>query len=245
MVVFIIEDKNFTISKLRGKKVDLIYLFNEELYDKLSSKYKVVLFDKFLKIKKENFFNKDILDVKKRILIDYKIKFFEVFEQKYRNLYRKKIAYMRRSNLKRNIIYSVANKKDNNEIVKFLDEEIFLVMLKAVKVRISEKFVEQNKEAFKDIFNYITSLYRAYCYSFGYKRGSEILLDLFRFKLFYEIANFYFPNSFDLYKTRLKKDYIKVLSRLFIEDIHKNLLDNFLSKNLAQWLEFGWFKEKK
>ena len=245
MKVFIVDKKRFNGLILRNKNIEFIVCFDKDLYEKLQ-KYNIVLIDKKGKIRKSNYFPDEIYNLKSvNQLISFKKNIFRYFEKQYLYLYRSRIGDIRRTNMLLNPWIALVNKKKIiQEKIEVLDNAIFEILMKYFEVKYSKEYVEKHRYYFEIILNYITSFYRAYVYSLSdLKRGAELFNDIFRFIDFYELLKNHRPSESDLTKSGLKRDYIKVVSRFFIERIHKNSdIREFAKKNIELWRENKWIE---
>ena len=72
------------------------------------------------------------------------------------------------------------------------------------------------------------------------ERGAEVFADIFRFSLFMHILLYYHFDKYDIYAdTKFKYGYLKVLSRLFIEQIHSNDVKGLVKGYLNEYKEAG------
>ena len=245
MKIIVVNEKMFNKKKILNKKVEFIVLFNKNLFDSLQ-KFNVVLIDKRGKIRKSNYFPNRIYKLKStNAIIEFKKNIFKYFEKKYINLYRKKIGYIHRTNMLINTYIAYAKKQKNtNDLINVLDNAIFEIILQYFSVKYSADYVKKYKKYFEISFNYITSLYRSYVYSNkDLKRGAEIFNDIFRFIVFFELWKKFRPNDADITIFGFKNMYFKVISRFFIEEIHKQPdIRVFAEKNILLWQSNGWIE---
>ena len=237
MLAFIIDKRRF---KAFEKKPELVFIFdNEKLFDELSERYKCVNLNKRGIITKENFFPKRASIKSKSLYFNIKKDVYSYFKKKHHEILRKQIVMLRGH--KDTIYYLVINrakelekKRQYEEANELLEKEIVKNIQKVLEF---EKIdIDRN---FQYILNYSYSFYRAYIYSFAKKRGIDILGDIFRFNLVINIMRFYRYNEYDLLKTGFKTGYLKIISRLFIEQIHKNSVKNFVKRNIEYYKKLG------
>jgi len=217
MFVFITHPRYFDKQDLCRKRIDLIYIFNsKKLYDELSKRYKCVNLGIDGKIKNENFFKSEKVD---------KYKLFEDLKSVY--------SYVLKIRQSRDIVMDKSLKKYTlkfiNEManinieygISSLKDEIFSEINRCLDLSFSKTYLEKNKKYFDLILKYGESFFIAFISSFGIK--NNYFFNFYAEIIAYAINSFtfYTPNSFDIYKDKFRYEYLKVLSRLFIEAIHK------------------------
>jgi len=236
MLAFIIDKRKFEDFE---KKPELVFIFdNEKLFDELRKSYKCVSLDRRGIITKENFFPKTGMQ-SKHIYFEIKEGIYSYFKKKHHKILKKQTAMLK--GYKDAIYYLVVNrakelekKRQYEEANELLEKEIIKNIQKVLE---SEKIdVDRN---FQYILNYSYSFYRAYIYSFAKKRGIDILGDIFRFNLAISIMKFYRYDEYDLLKIGFKIGYLKVISRLFVEQIHENSVKNFVKRNIKYYKKLG------
>ncbi len=245
MLVFITHPKYFDKRKIARKKIDLIYIFNsKKLYSQLSEKYKCVNIGKDGKIKQENFFPqaKKYKRITKEKFIDLKIGIVKYFAKKKHSVQRKYYVMLKGpySDPLMHYGFHKAKKSEFNEGTMILDAMIVNYIAEIFRLEKGEEFTNKNKRYIELLLNFSHSFYRAYVYSLGYERGMEIFSEVFKFNYFKKVSLYYTFNKFDLYQDRFHFNYLKVLSRLFVEDIHNNNIEEFIQKNITYYKENGW-----
>jgi len=126
MLVFITHPKYFDRKKIRDKKPDLVYVFNSESTFKKFNE-KCVNIDLNGEIKNENFFPKEVLNLKKIEIFKFKLSVYRYFNKVVYS-YRKK--FVMNSNLEYSVI-STANrylKQDFNLAITFIEGEIDILI---------------------------------------------------------------------------------------------------------------------
>ena len=229
MIAFIVDKRRF---KEFEKRPEVIFIFNnEKLFDELSLNYKCVNLDSKGKIIKENFFPKRSIK-SKYIYFEVKKGVYSYFKKKYHKLLSKK--FIMRKGYKDSLYYLVLNqarelekRRQYEEASFYLDREI----LNNINEILSFEGIKLDKYAYY-VMNYTYSFYRAYIYSFARKRGIDVLGDIFRFNLALNIIRFYKYDRFDVLNSGFKTGYLRVISRLFIEQLHKNNVKYFVNRNI-------------
>ena len=229
MLAFIIDKRRF---KEFEKKPELVFIFNnEKLFDELSLNYKCVNLDAKGIITKENFFPKRSIK-SKYIYFEVKKGVYSYFKKKYHNILRKQ--FVMRRGYKDSIYYLVINQA--RELEKRRQYEEANILLDNAIINIMKEILDfegiKVDKYFYYLINYTYSFYRAYIYSFARKRGIDVLGDIFRFNLALNIVRFYKYNKFDISNSGFKTGYLRVISRLFIEQMHKNNVKNFVDRNI-------------
>ena len=193
------------------KKYDLVYIFdNKKLFDDLKSNFKCVNLGIDGKIKDINFKkdfnlkNYQILDIQKSIY----------FYLKKRSLIKSKRDFHMK------MIYEMESKNEIDLAISFMNTTIKGLLDDIVSMSVESKFLRNYESFIQILFNYINSFYNVYAMKFGYDERIEI----FKMALFLNILSFYRFDRFDLNENGFKRGYLKVISRLFIEQIHKKEL---------------------
>ena len=235
MLVFVVEKRRFK----EIQKADLIYIFNnEELFIELSKNFKCVNLNSKGIIINENFFPKrSIKD--KDIYFDVKRGVYSYFKKKQHQIMRKKMVMIKGY---KDAVYNVIineskrleKRRQYEEAKELLDGEI----LRNIKGVLEFEGIKIDRY-FTYLNNYLFSFYRAYIYSFTTKRGVDFLGDIFRFNLLLNIMRFYHFDREDVLRVGFKKGYLRVISRLFIEQIHKNDVKNFVIQNIDHYKTLG------
>jgi hypothetical protein len=247
MLVFITHPKYFDESKIENKKVELVYIFNSKrLFNKLSQKYKCVNIGIDGVIKDENFFPKQVIkESALSKIVDFRVRLYGYFKKKLYQIESK--FYLKRGGYKDSeykfvvkYTYQYKNKKNYIDAITFIDYNIMIIINQTATFNKSSKFVEKYEQFIKVIFNYSISFYTAYVYSFSLrKRGVNIFADIFKYNLFITATNYYTFNKYDIYEDRFKYGYLKVLSRLFIEQIHSNDVKYLVNSYIKEYKEEG------
>jgi len=241
MLVFITHPKYFDRRKIRGKKPDLVYVFNSEsTFKKFDEKCVNIGLDG--KIKNENFFSKEFLDFNKGAVLDLKMSMYVYFKKV--SLQHKRKFYVIRGGYKDyqyNLVKSMSKdiaKTDINRSIAFIDNEIVSVMFEILSLYYDKKDI--NKIYISKLYHIYDSFFRTYIYSLGFKRGAEIFGDVFKYSLFLNTFIYYKFDKFDVYREFFHFNYLKVLSRLFIEKIHKSNVKLMVEHNINYYKESGW-----
>ena len=247
MLVFITHPKYFDESKIENKKVELIYIFNsKQLYNKLSQKYKCVNLGIDGNIIDENFFPKRKMSEESLSKIfDFKMGIYSYFKKKYYQIESK--YYVKRGGYKDSEYRFVADysynlyRKNKIKGILYLEDELKDMVNRIINFDNSSNIKKQNIKFIKFIFNYVSSFYRAYIYSFSLKkRGIEIFGDVFKYNLLVTITLYYCFDKYDIYENKkFKYGYLKVLSRLFIEQIHSNNVKYLVNGYTYEYKEAG------
>ena len=229
MLAFIIDKRKF---KEFEKKPEIVFIFNnEKLFDELSLNYKCVNLNSNGKITKENFFPKRGIK-SKYIYFEIKRGVYAYFKKKHHKLLSRK--FVMRSGYKDSIYYLVINQaKELEKKAQYEEANILLdrAIINTIKEILDLEEIKFDKYAYY-VINYTYSFYRAYIYSFIRKRGIDVLGDIFRFNLALNILRFYKYNRFDVLNSGFKYGYLRVISRLFIEQMHKNNVKDFVNRNI-------------
>ncbi len=247
MIVFITHPKYFDMANIRDKKdIELIFIFDSmNLYQKLSQKYQCVLLDKRGNIKQENFFPPSRKIHKNTIHGFFRIKekSLRYFRKIYHRTKKKHFEMLQRyKDVEFDIIVAMAKKKKTpQEQLISLDNGILRTIYDILELEHGEKYLKENKIFIELLFNYIKSFYRAYVYSFSKERGAEVFSDFFRFSYLFNTLFYYRFNKRDIYQNRFHYRYLRVLSRLFIEHIHKSDVKGFVEHNIGYYKENGWW----
>ena len=245
MLVFVTHPKYFDKKVLYRKNVDLIYIFNsKKLFDELSKKYRCVNIGIDGTIKNENFFPKakKYKKITKIKFLEVKIGIYSYFKKKQHSFFKKYYSMMRGyKDTEYHLLINHAKKqKEFNDSIMMLDTGIMRCIVEIIKLEKGERFLEKNIELLRVLQNYSHTFYRSYVYSLGFERGFEIFGDIFRYNYFNKVVLYYLFNKYDVYKKGFHYNYLKVLSRLFIEDIHKNNIKGFVEKNIEYYKENEW-----
>ena len=251
MIAIITHPKYFDKSKLYRKKVDLVYIFNSyELYKELSKKYKCVNLNNSYKIVNENFFPSQVYTNHRTISKIYYFRelILQYFYKKKYQLYRShkiaQINYYYKQDPIYNLVKARAKKTfktDKTKAMNILNEGIYKAIKDSIEEIVDKKYYELNKDYFQLIFNLIDSFYRAYIYTEeDFKRGAEITTDIFKYNLAMTIIIYYRMEQRDIYKNRFHYNYLRVISRLFIENIHANNIKAYTKAQITHWEEDEW-----
>jgi hypothetical protein len=227
------------------KKYELVYVFNKSLFESLSKDNKCTYLGIDGNIHKENFFPKSsyekaavhFLEIKKGVYLHFKKREYD-FLRKNSGVF---MSY--KKDPIKNLVLSQADKmfkQDINNAFLFLESEILKLIFDILGHYYSKEFIKINLPYYKKIFNYINSFYRSYVYSMRVKRGAEIFADIFRFSLFMHILLYYHFDKYDLNKIGFTREYLRVLIRLFIEQIHRVDFKNFITSNLKYYRSNKW-----
>jgi len=205
MLAFLTKEKEL------HKKYDIVYIFNNQsLYNKLSKKFNCVNLAKNGTIKEINF--------KK----DFKLELYQIIEiQKAVYFYLKKRSPVyRRKDINMKMLYEIEKRNNYEEAAYFMNSVINQILSEILSMNIEKRFLDRYKNYITYIFNYVNSFYIAYSYRFEFFQRLEVL----KYALFINIMLYYRFNKYDLNEKGFKRGYLKVLSRLFIEQIHKKEL---------------------
>jgi len=229
MVAFIIDKRKFNGFT---KKPELVFIFDDEgLFDKLSETYKCVNLNKRGVITKENYFPKKSIK-STHIYFDVKKGVYSYFKKKQHDIFRKQMVMLRGH---KDVIYRLVVNRAKDLVKERQYEEaneLFeMEILKNIKEILKFEEIKIDKH-FDYIVNYCYSFYRAYIYSFARKRGIDFLGDIFRFNLVLSIMRFYRFDEYDLLQTGFKVGYLRVISRLFLEQMHRNSVKLFVNSNI-------------
>jgi len=248
MMVFITHPKYFDVKVLDGKDIDVIYIFNgKRLYNMLKNRYKVALLGMDYKIVAENFFSQEFITKKvgQRLLFNNKV-FTYRFLHKLKRIKKRDDVYYKSIGYKQEIKFYLGMskrsfKKDPNLGIETIDIYIKDILVDIFVYEHGAEFVQKYRNNLENLFNLITSLYRIYIQSLGYKRGVEILTELNRYSYIVNIMDYYRFNGWDVYKNGFKYDYLKVLCRVFIEKIYAENVKFYVDKKVVEYEENGWF----
>jgi len=230
MLVFITHPKYFDRKEIIGKKLDLVYVFNSKsTFKKFDEKCVNIGLDG--EIKNENFFPKMSLNLQKIEIFKFKLSVYKYFNKV---VYSHRKKFIMNSNLEYSVV-SIANrylKQDLNLAITFIEGEIDILISEVLS------FYEiKNKLHISKLYHIYDSFFKSYVYSLGFKRGAEIFADVFKYNLFLNTIIHYKFDKFDLYRDFFHFNYLKVLSRLFIEKIHKSNVKNFIEQNIKFYKE--------
>ena len=245
MLVFITHPKYFERKMLYRKKIDLVYVFNSKrVYFELAKKYRCVNLGSDGKIKNENFFPqaKKYKKITKEKFLDLKMGLVKYFAKKRHQVQKMHYVMLKGPYLDplMQLGFKRAKESEFNEGAKILDAMILNCIEEIFRMEMGDKFVQKYESFFEKLLNYSSSFYRAYVYSLGFERGMEVFGDVFKYNYFKKASLYYTFNEFDIYKDKFHFNYLKVLSRLFIEDIHKNGIYGFIQKNIEYYKENEW-----
>jgi len=189
-------------------KYDIVYIFNNEtLFNDLSKNFNCVNLERNGKIKNINF-------KKKFNLEDYQI--LEIQKAVYFYL-RKRSLIKIKKDFHMKMIYEMEIKNEIGLAISYMDTVIKGLLDEIISMSIDNGFLRKYEKFIQILFNYINSFYNIYAMKFGYDERIEI----FKTALFLNILNFYRFDRFDLNDNGFKRGYLKVISRLFIEQIHR------------------------
>lgn len=191
------------------KNYDIVYIFNnEKLFNKLKDKFSCVNLAKDGNIKNINFAQKIDLEL-------YEI--IDIQKAAYFYLKKKRSIGLRGRDFNMKMLYEIENNRQYKEAIVFMRNTNLELLDDIISMNIDAEF-SKNYRKFLDItFNYITSFYYAYAYKFAYNERIEI----FRFALFLNVLLYYRFDKWDVNEYSFKRGYLKVLSRLFVEQIHR------------------------
>ncbi len=244
MLVFITNPKYFDKRKIGRKKVDLVYIFgSKKLFDELSKKYKCVNIGKDGNIKNENFFPEAVKykKVTRERFMGIKIGALKYFKKKRFKVYRSRYEMFGDYDPLFNMVVAMAKKKrDFNEGANIINAKIISYIEDIIRIEKGEKFLKNYASYLKIVLNLSHSFHRAYIYSKGFQRGFEVFGDVFTFSYFNNAVLYYTFDKFDIYEDRFHFNYLRVLSRLFIEHIHKNEVEKFINHQIDVFKESGW-----
>lgn len=215
--------------KIRGvpNRLELIYIFNSApLYYKLAGRYPCVNLGWDGLIRQENFFppaQKLPEEVLKHIIAEKRI-LIEYFKKKLHVVRAKHNIYLVQDPLMNNFL--VKFRKSNKPRYKMeMAEKAFRYAVERIfMTRKGVDYVKKYGKYIERIANYGHSLFRAYVYAQGYPRGFEVALDFYRLIYTSNLLHFYPFHFADLTKNGFRTGYLKTISRIFIEDIHKREL---------------------
>ena len=241
MILFITHPKYFDRRKIRGKKPDLVFVFNsKEMFDKFDEKCVNIGWDG--KIKHENFFKKDFITLPRNLVINRKLLYYTYYKKILHNQ-KKKHYYMIQGykDALYNLTHKVARdmaKKDINDAIEYVDKQILNTVIEILTIKYSQE--ELNSVHIAKLYNIYNSFFRAYIYSMNYKRGMEFFGDLFKYTLFINTILDYKYRQKDLYNDFFHYNYLRVVSRLFIETICKNDIKSYIDSAIIRYKENKW-----
>jgi len=251
MLVFITHPKYFDKTKLQDKKVQLIYIFNSKnLFNELKDSYKCVNLGLNGKIIDENFFPKKLVsNIFKKMMFNNRKDLFAYFKKK---AYNKQRVYVRgmgfrdaEYRLVRNLSEQV-RKKDEQVAFEYLNERIYEQIMNMIQMDVSQNEYQFRSKYFNLLHNYTHSFFRSYIYSMGFRRrGVELFGDIWTYNYFLNVMLYYSFSKFDIYKNGFNYNYLKVLSRVFIEVIHKNDIKGFIKSNIEYYKKHEWWDDRK
>ena len=177
-------------------------------------------------------------------MLEFKKGIFDYFKKKHHS-HQKKRYIMKRGY--KDVTYNIVlaevrkqEKKDINQAMVVLERAIITEILGIMEFEHSQQWVKDNNKQIIYIFNLLNSFYRAYIYRFFRKRGIEIFGDLWKYNLALNIILYYPFDKYDVYKNGFHFNYLKVISRLFIEQLHRNDVKGFIKSNIKYYKEQGW-----
>jgi len=237
MFVFITHPRYFDKNILRGKKVDLIYIFDSsKLYKELSKKYNCVNIGKNGLISnttlKSIFLDEEILFESRKMLFGYVDKWLLSILRK---------TYVMKKSYNKKFVFEMAyerykySKKEASEI---LYKESIDTIFQIIAESYSQKWISNNIKNLELIFNYSKSFFEAYA---DLKNIYRELVEIYFLSFFTNVVLYYYPNSFDFYKNGFHFNYLKVLSRLFIEKYHKSDFEEDLFYKVKMIKDDKWW----
>lgn len=240
MMLFVTHPKYFDKRAIRGKKIDLGFVFDsKKLYS--SFDFKCVNIGKDGKIRNENFFPQEILNLPKGIALSLKQQLYGYLKKREHKI---KCKYMRMvqgyKDAQYKLVLSTSKhfaKKDLNQALIFMEKEMMNLLISMIEYEMKAKDRQMYAKNFVTLYNITNSFFRAYTYSLGYKRGTEVIVDVLRFGFLLNVIEYYLFNKYDIYEDRFDYRYLKVLSRLFIEYVHRNDIKGFIEKQLEFYAE--------
>jgi len=245
MMVFITHPKYFDKRAIARKSVDLVYIFNsKKLFDELSKKYKCVNIDRDGKIINENFFPqaRKYKKLTRERFLDIKIGVLKYFKKKRFHFYKRHFQVVSYNDPLFKLNVTMAKKRnDFNEAVMIINGMILEYLREIFELEKGRKFVEEYFSYIEKLLNYSHSFYRSYVYANEFDRGIEVFADVFMYNFFSKVALYYTFEKKDIYKSGFHFNYLKVLSRLFIEDIHKADVIGFVNRQVEYYKENEWF----
>ena len=193
------------------KEYDIVYIFNNQpLYAKLNKKFNCVNLARNGMIKEMNF--KKEIDLKLYQIVD-------IQKAVYFYLKKRSIFYGKKDiNMK--MLYEIEKRNNYEEAVLFMKETNFQMLDEIFSMNVESWFLKKYNKYIPMLYNYINSFYIAFSNKFFYDERVEVL----KFGLFVNVMLYYRFDKYDLTETGFKRGYLKVLSRLFIEQIHKKEL---------------------
>lgn len=235
MLVFIVDKRKFK----EIKKAELVFIFNDErLFDEMSNQFKCINLNKKGIIVNENFFPKKSIK-EKFMYFNVKRDMYGYFKKKQHHIMSKKIVMIKGyKDSIYNLIITESKKLERKRQYEEAQEFLNQAILNNIKKILEFENIKTDKY-FYYLNNYFFSFYRGYIYSFATKRGIDFLGDIFRFNLLLSVMRFYKFDDNDILFNGFKNAYLKVLSRLFIEQIHKNSFKNFVLKNIEYYKRLG------
>jgi hypothetical protein len=205
-------------------KNDLIYVFNsQKLYENLSKNHRCVNLNKNGDIANENFFPKEKIKIHstiyqlKKDVYSYLKEYFHKLELKYKYSSSFKDAEFK------DVIKTADNylKKGELEAIQYINGENLRLLVKIIQIMRGKTFYNGNRITIGWLLVYINSFYRSYLYSMIDKPG----IDAFSEKLQYDLSLNIIKNHFHkniTYKDGFHFNYLKLLSKLFLEHVQKN-----------------------
>ena len=193
------------------KRYDIVYIFNNQsLYNKLNKKFNCVNLARNGMIKEMNFKKETNLALYQIVDIQKAVYFY----LKKRNpVYTKKDINMK-------MLYEMEKKNNYEGAVLFMKDTNFQMLNEIFSINIESEFLKKYNKYIPMLYNYINSFYIGFSNKFFYDKRVEVL----KFGLFVNAMLYYRFDKYDLTETGFKRGYLKVLSRLFVEQIHKKEL---------------------
>ena len=198
--------------ELKGE-YDIVYIFNNKpLYDKLSKKFNCVNIARNGKAKEFNF-KKEI------VLKDYEI--IDIQKSVYFYLKKRNKVYCRsKKDFNMQMLYELQKQNRTEHAQIFMQDAIKGEMRDIYSMYFGKSFLTKYQKHIEILFNYVETFYSAYAHRFGYSEKIEVL----KYALFLNILLYYTFNQYDVNETGFKRGYLKIISRLFVEQIHKREL---------------------
>ncbi len=231
MMLFVTHPKYFDKRAIRGKKIDLGFVFDSKrLYD--SFDFKCVNIGKDGKIRNENFFPKEIkLDINKDMALNIKIGVYSYLKKRD---YKIKSKYLRTAEGYRDFQYRFVvshtrdiAKKDFNKALSSIEEDIYDLFLSIAKDNYMLSNYIQNLIT---LYNIINAFFEAYICSLGYNKNEKMIIEILQYTFLLNIIEYYTFDRNDIDKNGFNNKYLKILSRLFIEHIHKINIEEFIQE---------------
>ncbi len=226
MIVFITHPKYFDLKKLINKKdIEIVFIFNSKsLYKNLSKKYKCINIDYHGKISAQNFFP-PIKTIEKESLYNFlaqKKRTFQFFKKKLFYQQKKRGFYINRWEMEREIrLYLHYINKEKKLFRKFelLDKYIYITLNEILKME--KGYTKDENFYIKKMLNYSSTFFIGYAYSIIAFKEAKFIVDFFRYNFFLNTLLYYGFEKKDIYHNSFHYNYLKIISHLFIEYIHK------------------------